>query len=90
MAKLDGELWRHNLARVIVIDTTNDYALNCSPMPIDCYPVVAETYLPAAGLDSRVHKLQIVPGFLYDWHEKAGPEDGTWVIGMVRRDLNPS
>jgi hypothetical protein len=85
MAKLAGDLWDYNLARVVVVDVTDDYQLMQPPMPGDCYPVLYETYMPIYGLTKTLANSVSTEHFLYDWHES--PMDGRseWYVGVVEK-----
>lgn len=83
MAVIDGNLWEHNLAKVVVVDVTDDYRLMKPPLPSDCYPVLAELMVPRAMLAGNISSIHLVDGYLYDWHEKPGGEKGTWYVGVV-------
>lgn len=87
MAELIGELWQHNLVKVIVVDVTDDYRLMQPPMPSDFYPVLTETWLPRHRLSYQLSQLGFVTGYLYDWHESPDTELGSWYVGMVREEL---
>ena len=87
MAKLEGNLWEYNLARIIVVDVTDDYRLMQPPMPSDFYPVLEEIWLPAVDLASSLHKIHLVQGYLYDWHERPSKELGEWYVGVVKENL---
>lgn len=86
MATLDGNLWEHNLCRVVVVDVTDDYSSPGPPLPTDCYPVLAEVLMPRYGLQAMLPYAALVQGYLYDWHERPG-DDGAWTVGVVRSDL---
>lgn len=83
MAVIDGNLWEHNLARVVVVDVTDDYRLMKPPLPSDCYPVLAELMVPKTMLMGRISDIRLVDGYLYDWHEQKGGEAGIWYVGVV-------
>lgn len=84
-AELDGKLWEFNVARVLVVDVTDDYREASSPMPVDCYPVIAEVNLPKVSMPSLLMQGRFVDGFLYDWHQSPREETGTWYVGVVDR-----
>ncbi len=86
MAVLDGDLWEHNLARVVVVDVTDDYLLMKPPLPSECYPVLAALWVPRYLLQDRIAEISLVDGYLYDWHE-ASSTSGDWYIGVVDRML---
>ncbi|MFN3729165.1 MAG: hypothetical protein ACK4XJ_05580 [Fimbriimonadaceae bacterium] len=83
MAQIAGDLWAYNLARVIVVDVSDDYRLMLEPMPSDFYPVLTEVWLPRYKLNSRIPQLSLVQGFLYDWHEAGEGSNGDWYVGVV-------
>jgi len=87
MAKINGSLWEYNLARVIVVDVSDDYRFMQAPMPSDFYPVLREVWLPRHGLSNQLDKEDLVTGYLYDWHETPNIEGGEWYVGMVRQEL---
>ena len=86
-AIMEGPLWMHNLARVVVLDVTDDYELMQPPLPNECYPVLQETWMPKHRLDTRLHDSSLVEGFLYDWHQTPEYEDECWYVGVVRQEL---
>lgn len=86
MAELDGELWAHNLARVIVVDVTDDYRLMQPSLPPAYYPVLAELWLPRAGLLETIVGRRLVEGHLYDWHYPADEEGEVVYVGVVQDD----
>lgn len=47
MAELGAELWKYNLARILVIDVTDDYRSMRPPLPSECYQVLREVWMPA-------------------------------------------
>lgn len=88
MDGIQGELWRYNLCRVVVIDVSDDYRLMQSPMPSDFYPVLRETWMPRHHLAESLPEQSLVNGYLYDWHES--PPDGElgmWYVGVVEKAL---
>lgn len=87
MADIFGNLWEHNLTKVIVVDVTDDYELMQPPLPSDCYPVLAEMYLPSYQLSRSLPEAELVFGYLYDWHETPRDESQPWVVGVVREEL---
>jgi hypothetical protein len=87
MATLDGPLWMHNLAKVVVVDVTDDYRLMQPPLPSDFYPVLKETYMPRYKLIDRLPGENLVNGYLYDWHESPVQEDDIWYVGVVLEEL---
>lgn len=87
MAQLAGCLWKLNLAKVIVVDVTDDYTLMQPPMPSDFYPVLSEMWLPRYRLGDHLPNSDLVTGYLYDWHETPDHEDGSWYVGVVSAAL---
>jgi hypothetical protein len=87
MAEITDELWKYNLAKVVILDVTDDYELMQPPLPNSCYPVLRETYLPIYQLQGRVDDLSLVEGFLYDWHQSPDASDPAWYFGMVDEQL---
>ncbi len=87
MARLDGELWKWNLAKVVVVDVTDDYRLMQPPLPCECYPILCETLLPRHNLAKSLLDRGLVNGYLYDWHESPPVEGGAWYVGVVSEDL---
>ena len=87
MADLAGNLWEHNLAHIVVVDVTDDYALMQPPLPSDLYPVLKETWLPKYGLTTSLPDVDLVEGYLYDWHESPNAFGECWYVGVVKEDL---
>ncbi len=87
MADLAGNLWEWNLAKVVVVDVTDDYLLMLGPMPSEFYPVLQEVYLPRHGLSDKLQSARLVEGYLYDWHETPLEEQGPWYVGVVDASL---
>jgi hypothetical protein len=87
MAELLEPLWKHNLAKVVVVDVTDDYRLMQPPLPSDLYPVLKETYLPKYKLIDKLPAAELVHGYLYDWHESPDREDDCWYVGVVLEEL---
>jgi hypothetical protein len=83
-----GNLWEYNLARVIVVDVSDDYRLMQPPLPSDFYPVLKEIWLPRHLLSRSFPREDLVPGFLYDWHETPEHELGSWYVGVVDETLS--
>jgi len=86
-AQLDGELWLHNMARVVVVDVTDDYKLMQDPLPNACYPVLKETLLPVYKIKKTLHDKGLVEGFLYDWHQMPDQEEDAYYVGVVSSEL---
>jgi hypothetical protein len=87
MAELFGNLWEHNLAKIIVVDVTDDYRLMQPPMPTDFYPVLREVWMPRYMLSNRLPEEDLVTGYLYDWHQRPETENGWWYVGVVDAEL---
>lgn len=87
VANLDGNLWKLNLAKVVLVDVTDDYRLMQPPMPSTYYPVVGEFWLPSHGLTNRLSKDDLVAGYLYDWHERPAQGSSEWYVGVVQAGL---
>lgn len=87
MANLAGNLWEYNMAKVIVVDVTDDYRLMQQPMPSDFYPVLREVWLPKHSLSSSLMSAELIDGYLYDWHETPESDLGSWYVGVVDRKL---
>lgn len=86
MAEIFGNLWEHNVCKVVVVDVSDDYRLMQPPMPSDFYPVLREVWLPTHHLSSSLTQDGLVTGYLYDWHET--PEiGGCYYVGVVSKDL---
>lgn len=87
MARLDGDLWRYNVARITFVDVTEDYRTLLDPMPSDFYPVVKDVYVPKYKLLERLMSSHFVGGYAYDWHEAPLPEEEPegehWFVGVV-------
>lgn len=87
MAVLFGNLWEFNLAKVVIVDVTDDYKLMQPPMPSDFYPVLREIWLPRHKLGNALPGSTLVQGYLYDWHETPNTQDEPWYVGVVMEDL---
>lgn len=87
MADIVGELWRHNLTKIIVVDVSEDYELMQPPLPSECYPVLRETYLPSYKLSRKLPEQTLVEGFLYDWHDMVPNHDEPCFVGVVRQEM---
>lgn len=90
MAELFGNLWEWNLAKVVVVDVSDDYQYMLGPMPSEFYPVLREVWLPRHGLSQVVQSDDLVGGYLYDWHECLDESQGDWYVGVVRQELAKS
>ena len=87
MAEICGNLWEYNLARVVIVDVSDDYALMQPPMPSDCYPVIRDTWMPRHNLSRELTTSELVTGYLYDWHEAPDTDGECWYVGVVRETL---
>lgn len=86
-ARAIGDLWKYNLAKVVVVDVTDDYKLMQEPLPAQCYPILSQTYVPIIRMQDDIQVLELVDGFLYDWHLKPETADEPWVIAVVNRSF---
>lgn len=87
MAEIHGSLWQFNLAKVVIVDVSDDYRLMQPPMPSDFYPVVCEMWLPKYNLTHQLSSMGLINGYLYDWHERPENECGDWYVGVVDAQL---
>ena len=87
MAVLCGNLWEYNLAKVVVIDVTDDYRFSQPPLPSDLYPVLKETWMLRYQLVNRLPGENLVNGYLYDWHESPENDHDVWYVGVVQEEL---
>lgn len=88
MAMLSDELYQLNIAKIVVIDVTDDYRLLMEPpLPNDWYPVLTELCVPAYDLERLLKEEHLVPGYLYDWHTGPIDEDGPYYVGVVDQGL---
>jgi len=87
VAELQGRLWEFNLVKVVIVDVTDDYRLMQPPMPSDFYPVIREIWLPRYKLATHLASVDLVSGYLYDWHERPADGQGKWYVGMVDAGL---
>lgn len=88
MANLDGDLWRYNIARVTLVDVSEDYQSFLGPMPSDFYPVLKEVISPKYKLMERLLNQEFVGGYCYDWHEAPdGDGEQHWYVGVVNENL---
>lgn len=87
MAVMLPGLWRFNLAKIVVVDVTDDYRFMQPPLPMDWYPVLREVWVTPSDLDRRLATLTLVEGYLYDWHQTPDTEGEPWYVGVVDRCL---
>ncbi|MCC6403658.1 MAG: hypothetical protein IT207_06570 [Fimbriimonadaceae bacterium] len=88
MAMMSSELYQLNIAKIVVIDVTDDYRLLMDPpLPNDWYPVLKELCVPAYDLERWLHEGTLVEGYLYDWHSGPSDEDGPYYVGVVDQGL---
>jgi hypothetical protein len=87
MADITGNLWEYNMAKVVIIDVSEDYRLLQSPMPNGFYPVLKESWLPRHNLPRTLVNEPLVQGYLYDWHETGESEKDSWYVGVVAAEL---
>ncbi len=83
MALMDENLWAFNMARVVVVDVSDDYRFMQPPLPNDWYPVLRELWVPTMDLDRRLSSLDLVEGYLYDWHQSPEDVGRPWYVGVV-------
>jgi len=86
---IEGALWQYNLAKVVVVDVTDDYELAQPPLPGHCYPVLFETYVPLVSLQSDIAESVSSERFLYDWHEQPIDAFGEWYVGVIEKSRIP-
>jgi hypothetical protein len=87
MEGIQGNLWEYNMAKIVVVDVTDDYRLMQPPLPSEYYPVLKEVWLPRHRLSQRLAHSELVTGYLYDWHESPPSEAGEWYVGVVDAEL---
>ena len=87
MAVMLPGLWKFNLAKVVVVDVSDDYRYMQPPLPMDWYPVLTEVWVTPGNLDHRLAKLNLIDGYLYDWHQTPEVEGDPWYVGVVSRGL---
>ena len=87
MADLAGRLSDYNLAKLIVVDVSDDYRLMQAPLPSSFYPVLKEVWLPRHSLDRDLATANLVQGYLYDWHEMPESTVNVWYVGVVAENL---
>jgi len=87
MAVMLSDLWRFNLAKIVVVDVSDDYLYMQPPLPTDWYPVLREVWVTSMDLDSRLASLNLVEGYLYDWHQTPEIEGEPWYVGVVNSGL---
>lgn len=85
-AQLDGSLTHFNIARVVVLDVTEDYLSMRHPLPTMCYPVVTEMWMPRINMPDRLANDRLLEGYLYDWHVTPETHEGIWYVGVVNTD----
>jgi hypothetical protein len=88
MDGIDGNLWEYNLARIIVVDVSDDYRFMQPPLPSDFYPVLREIWVPKHCLTKKFPQQELVEGYLYDWHESPETDIGSWYVGVVDAQLS--
>lgn len=89
MAEIDGELWKHNMAKITIVDVSDDYRHMLEPMPSHMYPVVKEVWLPKYKLAERLLEEGLITGYQYDWHEVPLDKQDVehWYVGVVADTL---
>ncbi len=85
MARIADDLWKYNLAKITVVDTSDDYKLMLDPLPCSMYPVLKEVWVPRYLLPTGLLHQELVSGYHYDWHEVPvfGDEIEHWYVGVV-------
>lgn len=73
--------------RVVVVDVTDDYTLMQPPMPSSYYPVLQEIWLPRHNIGRSLAQVDLISGYLYDWHEMPMTDEGSWYVGVVSSAL---
>lgn len=87
MAELAGRLADYNFAKIIVVDVSDDYRLMQPPLPSSYYPVLREMWMPRHALDKQLANVNLVQGYLYDWHEMPETMPEAWYVGVVNAEL---
>jgi hypothetical protein len=87
VAELAGNLWSYNLVKLLIVDVTDDYRLMQPPLPSSYYPVLREVWLPKHLVTEHLKNFDLLPGYLYDWHEHPAEETGIWYVGVVDESL---
>jgi hypothetical protein len=88
MARLDGDLWKYNLAKITLVDVSEDYSTFMDPMPSDLYPVLHEVVLPKYKLMQKLIGGGLLSGYFYDWHEPPEREgEEQWYVGVVNEKM---
>lgn len=87
MGEIAGALWEYNMAKVVIVDVSDDYRLMQPPMPSAFYPVLQETWYPVYNLANLLASESLVTGYLYDWHEIGDGATASWYVGVVSADL---
>jgi hypothetical protein len=88
MAMMGEQLCELNIARVVVVDVTDDYRVSMQPpLPHDWYPVLRELCVPAYDLERWLRKGTIVEGYLYDWHTRPVADGEAYYVGVVDQCL---
>ncbi len=82
-----GNLWEYNLAKVVVVDVSDDYRFMQPPMPSNYYPVLKEVWVPRFQIKDDLPTYRLIDGYLYDWHESPEYEGGCWYVGVVSEEL---
>lgn len=87
MAEIFGNLWEYNLAKIVIVDVSDDYRLMQNPMPTEFYPVVKEIWMPAYLVNQQLSDQSSTDGFLYDWHESPESVETPWYVGVVNESV---
>jgi hypothetical protein len=85
-ATLNGILWEYNMAKVVLVDVTDDYRTTRGPLPAECYPVLKEIWVPIVAMPQGLTDPALLGGYTYDWHQSPREDVGPWYVGVVARD----
>ena len=86
---MEMDLWCYNVAKVIIVDVTDDYVTLAEPLPTVCYPILKVIWLPAYQLPHHLLRQPLLSGYAYDRHETIPSQEGTehWYVGVVHQRL---
>jgi hypothetical protein len=85
---MNDELCQFNIAKIVVIDVTDDYrSVSGPPLPNDWYPVLRELCVPAYDLERWLGSVPLVDGYLYDWHADPAEHGDPYYVGVVDQGL---
>lgn len=84
---VEMNLWHYNVAKVIIVDVTDDYLTLAEPLPTMFYPILKVLWLPAYQLPHHLLRRSLLSGYAYDRHEMIPSEEGTehWYVGVVNQ-----